>query len=175
MLYTLKRHHVVQSKYIQFLHVNHLSIKLGKNKIKLYKVGAVISPSCYVHRSYISGTTARTRHKPFPSLRGSVRLSPAISSFSFDPMRLTLPPNSLSSSPSGLSVLQTYHNLFLSQVQRLFIQALLKSHHLGEATLGHTVGWSSYEQWCITTSIAMSITWVRCSLRTSYCFYRGLK
>lgn len=138
-------HHVVYLKKtscctIQFLHVNHLSIKLGKNKIKLYKVGAVISPPCYIHRSYISGTTARTRHKPFPSLRGSVRLSPAMSSSSFNPMRLTLPPNSLSSSPSGLSVLQTYHNLFLSQVQRLFIQALLKSHHLGEATLGHTVG-----------------------------------
>ena len=54
----------------------------------------------------------------------------------------TLPIYSLSSFHVALSVPQTYHSSFLSQVQRLFIQALLKGHHHD-----HTDGWSTYEYW----------------------------
>ena len=75
-------------------------MKLGKSKIKLCRVGTVIPPF-FIYK--VSDAGARTRHTPFPFLRGSIRLSPALSTS--PPDLLILPPlplYSLSSSHSGL-------------------------------------------------------------------------
>lgn len=77
-------------------------------------------------------------HKPLLYLSD---LLPLLSASLLYLLTLPLSPCSLGSSHSGFFLIpQMYNSSILSQVQRLFVQALLKSQPHGEAILDYTDG-----------------------------------